>query len=100
MSVAEALRARATEKEFQAAVVELARALGYRTYHTYSSRRSTPGFPDLVIVRPGSPPIFAELKAERGALSTEQAWWVDALGAEVWRPSDWDRICRVLKGRG
>ena len=36
-----------TEKGFQAAVVELARLRGWLVYHTYDSRRSAKGFPDL-----------------------------------------------------
>ena len=42
-----------SEAEFQAQVVELARLRGWRTHHHYDSRRSTPGWPDLVMVRRG-----------------------------------------------
>ena len=38
-----------TEKAFQTAVVELAELCGWKVYHTYDSRRSAPGFPDLVL---------------------------------------------------
>ena len=58
-----------TEKELQAAVVELAGYLKWRCYHTYDSRRSNAGFPDLTMVRYGRL-IFAELKSEKGKATT------------------------------
>jgi hypothetical protein len=54
---------RQTEKQFQGAVVELCRLRGYLTYHTHDSRRSDPGFPDLVIVGHGRV-LYRELKRE------------------------------------
>jgi hypothetical protein len=50
-----------TEKQLQGAVVELAKRLGYLVYHTFDSRRSNPGWPDLVLCKPPRL-IFAELK--------------------------------------
>ena len=67
-----------SEKRFQDAVVQLAQLSGCLVYHTYDSRRSTPGFPDLVILRDDLL-IFAELKTEKGKLSKYQANWLDAL---------------------
>lgn len=82
-----------TEKQLMQAVVELAQLLGYLTYHTYDSRRSNMGFPDLVLARPGRL-VFAELKAERGKVSPAQTVWARLLSAApaevfLWRPSDW-----------
>jgi hypothetical protein len=81
-----------TEAQLQAAVIELAQMLGYRTYHTHDSRRSTAGFPDLVMVR-WEHLIFAELKSETGKISPEQAKWLDDLrlvaDAFLWRPHHW-----------
>ena len=86
-----------TEAELQANVLELARLLKWRCYHTFDSRRSEPGFPDLVMLR-GERIIVAELKSERGRLTTEQDAWLDAFraalaGADVtiavWKPRDW-----------
>ena len=42
-----------TEKKFQAAVLQIANMYGWLAYHTHDSRRSAPGFPDLVLVRNG-----------------------------------------------
>lgn len=92
-----------TEKEWQAQVLELAARLGWRkAYHTYDSRRSHSGFPDLVLVRDRV--VFAELKREKGKLSDAQEQWIAALhaaGAEiyVWRPGDLEDIAKVLMRR-
>jgi hypothetical protein len=72
-------------------VRRLARELGYLTYHTHDSRRSEPGFPDLVLV--GHRVIYAELKRMTGPTRPDQKKWLAALaagGAEVhlWRPID------------
>jgi hypothetical protein len=95
---------RVTEAAWQAQVVQLARTLGYHTYHTHDSRHSAAGFPDLVLVRGPRGPrlVFAELKAEHGRVTAAQQQWIDVLaaaGAEahVWRPSDWDRVVEVLR---
>jgi hypothetical protein len=91
-----------TEREFSQQVTDLADTFGWATYHPYLSIRSTPGWPDLTLVRP---PRFvvAELKTEKGKLSIDQDYWIgllrDCPGIEVfiWRPSDWDEIVRLLK---
>lgn len=82
--------------------------LGYIAYHTYDSRRSAEGFPDLVLVHPGIgdlPVIFAELKNQRRQLDDAQRVWLRALDdratlARLWRPYDWidGTVERVLKG--
>ena len=94
--------ARMTEKQLQADVIKLGRLLNYAVYHTYDSRRSVEGFPDLVLAWSNGfqrRVIFAELKTEQGRLSLAQARWCSLLDAYVWRPSDWinGAIERVLK---
>lgn len=91
---------RQSEREFQREVVKRALIFGWRCYHTYDSRRSAAGFPDLVLVRERV--IFAELKTETGKLGKEQQEWIGALAnagmeAHVWRPSDLEEIVRVLR---
>lgn len=90
-----------TEKEWQTLVVSLCRTLGYMTYHTHDSRRSNPGFPDLVIVGHGHV-IFAELKTDKGRVRPKQMEWITELqhnGAEayIWRPHNYDNIRGYLK---
>ena len=86
-----------TEKQFQRAVVELATLCRWSVYHTHDSRRSAPGFPDLVLARRGVV-RFVELKTTRGKLSKAQAEWLDATGGECWRPTMWDHIEATLSG--
>jgi len=101
------LRPGMSEREFQAIVVEVAQLHGYElAYHTHDSRRSAPGFPDLVLVssRRGRV-LFRELKTDKGRVSPDQRTWIDGLTAAgmdagVWRPSDLTsgRILAELKG--
>ena len=102
-----------TERQLQEAVVELARLLRWRLYHTFDSRRSSAGFPDLVMVRRGRL-LFAELKSSVGIKSqSQEAWLYDLEVAAsmkegrgwacpevyVWRPESWSsgEIERVLR---
>lgn len=80
------------ERALQQAVEGIARTYGWKCYHTHDSRRSQPGFPDIVLVKDGRL-IFAELKSAKGRLSQPQKDWIGALertAAEVfvWRPAD------------
>lgn len=97
-----------TEDQLLAAIREYATLKKWLCYHTHDSRRSEPGFPDLVLVRRGRL-IFAELKREEGRTSPEQKAWLEKLAdverysqgnvrVYTWRPSDWlgGEIERVL----
>jgi hypothetical protein len=90
------------ERDFMATVRHAAAMTGWLVYHTYSSKRSPSGFPDLVCVRERV--LFAELKGEKTRLTRDQRRWLDALtaaGADtyLWRPDDWDEIEHVLGRR-
>ncbi len=95
-----------TEKDFLEQLVAAGKRLGWRSYHTHDSRRSEPGFPDLVMASPNQRRvIFAELKTEGGQLSDDQAWWAGVLTAageeyHCWRPRDWDTVLQTLVKRG
>lgn len=90
-----------TEANFQAQIVELAKAKNWMCYHTHDSRRSEPGFPDLVLVR-GPTALFLEVKAEKGHATPQQLIWIAAFDkvrrvhAAVVKPSHWDEIANVL----
>lgn len=91
-----------TERQFQAQVIALATRLGWKVYHTHDSRKSQPGFPDLVLVRECV--LWVELKTNTGKLTPEQATWLSLLehaGQEtaIWRPRDWDTIAERLGRR-
>lgn len=80
-----------SEAQFQQQVLDVAHLRGWWTHHEYDSRRGTPGWPDLVLVRERI--VYAELKTMRGRVSKEQKdvmARLQAAGAEVylWRPSD------------
>lgn len=91
----------ASEKVFQAAVIRLAQAHGWRCYHTFDSRRSHAGWPDLTLVRNGVL-VVAELKRDKGHVSAEQAEWLELLRAvpgvrvRLWRPAGWSEIVAEL----
>ncbi len=91
-----------SESDFQTTVIDLCRLMHLRVAHFRPARTAkgwvTPvagdgaGFPDLVIAGPGGV-LFRELKQQKGALSGQQAVWLDALksaGADagIWRPSE------------
>ncbi|MCD1286499.1 MULTISPECIES: VRR-NUC domain-containing protein [unclassified Brevibacterium] len=96
-----------TERQLQDQILELAKRMGWLSYHVHDSRRSAPGFPDLVIVHPRQRRIlWRELKSETGTLRPEQKVWISALkqadaDADIWRPRDWvsGRIESELRGR-
>lgn len=94
-----------SEKDFSQQFSDAAKMYGWTMrYHTFDSRRSSPGFPDWVLIHPGRGEcIFVELKNERGKLSRHQQNWIKALEAAgqrvfVFKPSDWELILLVLRG--
>lgn len=98
----EVRRIRVAEKDVQSMIVELAGLHGWRVYHTFDSRRSAAGFPDLMLVRERI--VFAELKRAGEKPRRDQVEWLDALarsGAEVylWTIDDLVEIGRILAWR-
>ena len=95
------------EKDWQRQVRDLADMLGYRrAYHTFDSRRSDTGFPDLVLVsRQRRRVVYLELKREKGKVTDTQASWIRDLhhaGAEVYvaRPRHLQTLAKVLGSHG
>lgn len=91
-----------THDVFQGEVLKLAYLLGWKHYHTYNSKHSPPGWPDLVLIR-APRLIFVELKTPRyPTVTSDQRWWLDNLamcGHEtyVWKaPGDWESYRKVL----
>jgi len=90
-----------TEKELDTLIREIATRCGWIRYHTFNSRRSPSGFPDLVLVKPPRV-VFAELKSGTGKPTPKQVEWLGLLSAcpgvetFLWRPDDLDDIARVL----
>ena len=93
-----------TEAELSSVVRGMVRDAGMLSYHTYNSRRSDRGWPDLVIAdRVGRRFLVLELKTEKGRLSEEQEVWLAALqdcgvAAAVLRPSGLGWFARWVRG--
>jgi hypothetical protein len=91
-----------SEKQLMEAIRHYAKLRGYLTYHTYDSRRSDPGFPDLICVR-GEAAWALELKTEKGRVTEDQKAWIDALNdveevrALIVRPSQLDEIINLMR---
>lgn len=95
-----------TEDDLLHQVIDLAMLRGWMVVHHRPARTErgwrTPtqghkGVPDLILARRGVV-ILAELKSEKGRLTTEQVAWQQAIGSQhrVWRPSDLPSIVREL----
>lgn len=94
-----------SHKAFLQQVVELARFAGYELiYHTWDSRNSPAGYPDLMLLKDRIL-IVAELKIPPDNLSPEQYFWLlefsDVPGVDVyvWWPEDWAEIKQVIYDR-
>jgi VRR-NUC domain len=89
------------EGSLLARVRRLATENGWLTFHTYDSRRSEYGFPDLVCTD-GTAVLMYELKTNTGKLTPEQQRWLSLLEhtgkveCGVWRPRDWPQISARL----
>ena len=93
-----------TEAELQSAILEVARWNGWKVYHTHNSRRSQPGFPDLILIRDGTM-LAWELKSDTGRVTAEQWDWIHAfagvteVGSQVIYPDDYDDAINLLSAR-
>ena len=93
------------EKAFQTIVVTTARENGWMVYHTYDSRKSAPGFPDLCMVKNGFI-LFVELKTDKGKVTSAQRQWIEQFVrhqhqcqnsiVEIWRPHIWEEKKKML----
>ena len=93
-----------SEKEFQAVVLEAAKVNGWMAYHTYDSRKSQSGFPDLILIR-GAVCLALELKSDKGVPSAAQKKWIKAfkqvkiIEADFAYPRHLDQVVSVLSAR-
>lgn len=97
-----------TERELGQTIREMAESFGWLIYQVLDTRqparRTSRGFPDQFIVRPGEA-MALELKTEKGPVTPDHELWIATLGsvpgitAEVIRPRDLDRVEDLLKRR-
>lgn len=91
-----------SEKQWQSMIIDLARRFQYEfIYHTWSSRHSPAGFPDLVLLKNGVM-IVIEVKREDGQPTPEQYFWLLEFTKVtpfvfLWKPSDFDEAVEVLE---
>jgi hypothetical protein len=100
-----------TETEFQAQVVELASLCGWRHLHVRRSigkghrwvtTTNLVGWPDLMLMRPDTGYVAAELKVPPNRATPEQVELLEFLAAMpattavLWTPADWDDISATL----
>ena len=84
-----------TERRLQQSFIADALSLRIRLcYHTWDSRHSAAGFPDLIMLH-GGRGLAVELKSERGKIRDEQAEWLHAFAllpgmrSYTFRPHDY-----------
>lgn len=88
------------EKLFMGQVTRYAKLMGWRVHHTFDSRRSEPGLPDLICIR--RPRIvFLEIKGARTPVTDDQKATIEelqacGLTALIVRPKDWKTVERLL----
>ena len=99
------------EREFQATVIEMAKAFGWECFYIPDSAKAgavgrPKGWPDFTLCHPVMRIlIFAELKSDSrdSQPSTDQEKWLTILvncgeNVQLWRPAMWDHIEKVLQG--
>lgn len=89
-----------SERELQDAILDYATLRNWRTYHTFDSRHSSSGFPDIILCR-RERLLAIELKSDTGRITGEQLAWLGSFadaGAEtyVWRPADWPDVVEAV----
>jgi hypothetical protein len=90
-------------RQFMPQVIKLAKRHNWKVYHVYNSRKTDPGWPDLVMLKNGRM-LVVELKSAKGVTTPAQDEWLASFNAihcadilvMVWRPADWPEIEKVL----
>lgn len=93
-----------SERQLLEAVRKFAGMYDWKFYHTFDSRRSTPGFPDCILASAKHDYALAiELKREAGRVTVPQLEWLALLHgrrlrSRIVRPSDLEALRRELAG--
>lgn len=70
-----------TEAELQQVLIEALRTAGWHCHHETDSRRTKPGWPDIVALGTDGRLFVAELKTASGKVSPAQKEWLESWGA-------------------
>jgi hypothetical protein len=65
-----------TESDIQRGVIDLLRTLSFVTYHTWLSKHSEPGFPDVFAVDEQGIIVAVECKGPKGRVTEAQRAWI------------------------
>jgi len=89
------------EAEWRRYVIGSARLAGWTVFYWQDSRRTTPGWPDLALLRVPDF-ILVELKTNTGRLTRQQQLCIAELQAcglnvHVWRPEDEASVMQYLR---
>ncbi len=91
-----------SEAKFQAAFMKQARDWGWLCYHTYDSRRSEEGFPDIIMLRRDRQLAIEAKRSRKEKPTPKQRKWLRGFQAipgcevHVWSPEMWSHILEVL----
>jgi VRR-NUC domain-containing protein len=104
-----------TERQFQKAVIDLAKACGWMVMHSRPARvkvrgketwrtplQGDAGFPDLVLARDAEELLLVELKRTGQKRREDQLTWAEEIPREnyrLWWPFDWPEIEKTLTTR-
>lgn len=96
------LHAAMTEAELQQAAVETAETCGWLWHHETDSRRTRPGFPDVVFCK-APRVLLVEFKTQAAKPTPEQQRWLDELercdiiSSGLVRPAQLDQLQTYLR---
>ena len=92
---------RESEESLQNKVIDLLKLGRWVYFHSWSSRHSVAGFPDIIAIR-GTRVLAIELKSTKGKLTPAQIAWGQTFTATgkveyyCWYSEDWDEMVKAL----
>lgn len=77
--------------------IDLARSHNWLAFHDNDSRRNEPGFPDLVLAKPGRAPLFIEFKLDGQRMTDDQEDWGRALDSWLVTPQNFEYLLKTIR---
>ena len=92
-----------SEKQYQQQIIDFARLNSWLVYHTFDSRHSEGGFPDIIAIR-GATLLALEIKgAKAKEPPPDQVAWIGAfqqvrfVHADFVYPRHWEQVAETLQ---